>query len=220
MPYKLDSDQIRELVTQPETGMGYQYVEADMNDYSSLKGVVLNAEIFIPENRIEKIIGRYSLSYSAILHEAERPGYIRKIRVIEKDSMHLGETRYFEKSIGTSASEAPLSSTEKYQIFKRFSAYKDDHRIRQDGSLLPGTYATTEEDARKVKTGTDATLRYALPCDDPAVYVFTILPPEKTPVRIGVVKPANNKPGGGVEVLFENGSPKNTVTGPVTIPTT
>ena len=63
MPYKLDSYQLRELITQPETGMGYQYVEADMNDYSSLRGVVLNAEIFVPENKIEKIIGKYSLSY-------------------------------------------------------------------------------------------------------------------------------------------------------------
>ena len=218
MPYKLDSYQLRELITQPETGMGYQYVEADMNDYSSLRGVVLNAEIFVPENKIEKIIGKYSLSYSAILREAEQPGYIRKLRVIKKDSIQLGESRYFEKSIGASASEAPLSSTEKYQIFKRFSAYKNDYRVRDDGSLLPGSYATTEEDAKKVRTGTDATLRYALPCDDPAIYIFTISPPEKTAIRIGIVKPANNKPGGGVEVLFENGSPKNSVTGPSIIP--
>jgi len=218
MPYKLDTQQIRELVAQPETGMGYQYVEATTSDFSFLKGVVLNAELFIPENRIEKIMGKYPLSYSTILQEAEQPGYIRKLRVIERGGLHLGETRYFAKSTGKPASEAAISLTEKNQIFKRFSPYINDHRIGENGSLLPGAYATTEVDARNVKTGIEATQRYALPSEDPAIYVFTILPPEKTSVCIGVVEPANGKPGGGVEVLFKNGSPKNTVTGPGTIP--
>jgi len=218
MPYKLDTRQIHELIVQPETGMGYQYVEATMNNFSSLKGVVLNSELFIPENRIEKIIGKRSLAYSAILQEAEQPGYIRKLKVIKRNSLQLGEMRLFAKAAGIPASEAAVSLTEKNQIFKRFSPYRNDHRVTEDGSLLSGAYATTEADARNVRRGAEATLRYALPSDDPAIYVFTILPPEKTSVRIGIVEPANGKPGGGVEVLFENGSPKKTVTGPDTIP--
>ena len=218
MPYKLDTEQIRESIAQPETGMGYQYVEAIMSDFSSSKGVVLNSELFIPENKIEKVMGRHFLTYSAILEEAGRPGYIRKLRVIGRDRLQLGETKYFAKSSRSPASEALISLTEKNQIFKRFSPYRNDHRITEDGSLLAGAYATTEVDACNARTGTEATLRYALPSDEPAIYVFTVLPPEKTSVRMGVVEPANGKPGGGVEVLFENGSPKNTVTGPGTIP--
>ena len=218
MPYKLSTEQVRELVNQPETGMGYQYVEASMNDFSIVKGVVLNSEVFIPEEKIEKIMGKRFITYSAVLNEAESPGYIRKINVIGRDRLHLGETKYFAKAAGTPASQAVISLTEKDQIFKRFSPYGNDHRINEDGSLKPGAYATTEADARNAKTGTEATNRYALPSDEPAIYVFTIQPPEKTPVRIGTVEPANGKPGGGTEVLFENGSPKNTVTGPNTIP--
>jgi len=218
MPYKLSTEQIRELVSQPETGMGYQYVEASMDNSSILKGVVLNSEVFIPEEKIEKIIGKRSLSYSAILNEAERPGYVRRINVIGRSQLHLGETKYFAKVTGVPASQDPVSLTEKNKIFKRFSPYRNDRRINEDGSLKTGAYATTEADARNVKTGTDATNRYALPSDDPAIYVFTIQPPEETAVRIGTVEPANGKPGGGVEALFVEGSPKNTVTGPDTIP--
>lgn len=218
MPYKLSTEQTRGLISQPETGMGYQYVEASMSNFSILKGVVLNSEVFIPEDKIEKIMGKRFLTYSAILNEAESPGYIQKINVIGRDRLHLGEIKYFAKSAGVPASQATASLIEKDQIFKRFSPYGNDHRIGEDGSLLPGAYATTEADAQNVKTGTDAMNRYALPSDDPAIYVFTIQPPEKTSVRVGTVEPANGKPGGGVEVLFKNGSPINTVTGPATIP--
>ena len=218
MPYQLDSDQMRQLIAQPETGMGYQFVEATMNNFSSVKGVVLNADVFIPENKIEKVSGRLFLSYAAILKEAEHPGYIRKIRVIEKGSLHLGETKLFTKSTKAPAAEATISYSEKDKKFKRFSPYKNDHRIQSDGSLRAGSYATTEADAGNVKTGAEAVIRYALPSDDPAVYVFTIAPPEKTAIRVGIVEPANGKAGGGVEVIFENGSPANTVTGPSTIP--
>lgn len=218
MPYKLSTNQINELISQPETGMGYQFVEATMSTYSSVKGVVLNAEVFIPESKIEKIMGRRFRTYSAVLNEAEQPGYIRSLKVIHKGALHLGESKYFAKSTQAPASEAAISLTEKDEIFKRFSPYRNDHRVTDEGGLVPGTYSTTEEDARNVKTGAEATLRYALPSDEPAIYIFTIQPPEKTAVRIGVVQSANGKPGGGVEVLFDNGSPKKTVTGPDTIP--
>lgn len=219
MPYKLDSEQIRELIAQPETGMGYQYVEATMNNPSYLRGVVLNAELFIPENKIEKIMGKNFLTYSKILEEAERPGYIRKLKVISRGSLRLGETtRFFAKSNRSAASEATTLGTEANKIFKRFSPYRNDRRVETDGSLQAGSYATTDTDANNVRTGTEAALRYALPSDEPAIYVFTIAPPEKTPIRVGIVEPANDKPGGGVEVLFVSGSPKKTVTGPNTIP--
>lgn len=122
------------------------------------------------------------------------------------------------RSNKTPASEADISLTNKSEIFKRFSDYKSDHRITASGGLLPGTFATTEEDARNVRTGIEAINRYAMPSDEPAIYVFTIKPPENTALRRGTVEPAYGKPGGGVEVIFVNGSPEKTVTGPDTIP--
>ena len=85
------------------------------------------------------------------------------------------------------------------------------------GAILPGIYATTEEDAKHVKTGRDAVKRYALPNPAPAVYVFTIDPPLRTNLKRGVAQPAYGQPGGGVEVIFVNGSPDQTVTGPAQI---
>jgi hypothetical protein len=103
--------------------------------------------------------------------------------------------------------------------FKRFSAYANDRRVTASGALVPGTYATTEQDAAKhVKTGRDAVKRYALPNPAPAVHVFTIEPPLRTRLQRGVAQPAYGQPGGGVEVIFVNGSPDKTVTGPAQIP--
>lgn len=95
---------------------------------------------------------------------------------------------------------------------KKFKEYnKNDRRITPDKGLLQGTYATTSEDARNVRTGEQAVQRYALPNPKPAVYVFTIEPQLGTPLRRGIVQPAYGQPGGGVEIYFEQGTTVNTV---------
>jgi len=48
--------------------------------------------------------------------------------------------------------------------------------------------------------------------------VFTISPAKDSELRRGTAQPANNQPGGGVEVIFVNGLPDGTVAGPVVIP--
>jgi hypothetical protein len=80
--------------------------------------------------------------------------------------------------------------------------------------LLPGTYATTEDDAKNVKPGKEAVARYALPNPDRASYVFTIRLKKDTDVQRGIVEPANYQPGGGVEIIFTNGATAGTVTLP------
>jgi hypothetical protein len=103
-------------------------------------------------------------------------------------------------------------------VFKRFSAYPNDRRVASDGSLLSGTYATTEQDAKNVKTGKDAVARYALPDPAPASNVITVRPNKDTDIQRGIVEPAFGQPGGGVEVIFTNGTQPKTVTGPIKIP--
>ena len=132
-------------------------------------------------------------------------------------------TRVRESSSSTKsssgASDAPEEELQEEEKFKRFSAYANDRRVTASGALVLGTYATTEKDAAKHgKTGRDAVKRYALPNPAPAVYVFTIDPPLRTNLNRGVAQPAYGQPGGGVEVIFVNGSPDKTVTGPAQIP--
>jgi hypothetical protein len=130
------------------------------------------------------------------------------------------ESQSFANIAASAAAEdAPITLTELAEIFKRFSAYANDNRVTSGMGLTPGTFATTKEDAdANVKTGTDAVARYALPNNKPASNVFTITPAEDTEVKRGTAQPAFNQPGGGVEVIFVNGLPDGTVTGPVTIP--
>jgi hypothetical protein len=117
------------------------------------------------------------------------------------------------------AKDAPVTLTSAGEVFKRFSPYPNDRRVTTAMGLVAGTFATTREDAdTHVKTGMDAVARYALPSDKPASNVFTIKPPGDTDMQRGTVAPANNQPGGGVEVIFVNGSPSGSVTGPEKIP--
>ena len=69
-----------------------------------------------------------------------------------------------------------------------------------------------------MRTGKEAVARYALPNPKPASNVFTIKPPKDTLIQHGIVEPANDPPGGGVEVLFKDGTQPGTVTGPEKIP--
>ena len=92
----------------------------------------------------------------------------------------------------------------------RFTAYKTDRRITPKRGLAPGTYATTAEDAKNVNTGTEAVERYALPNPQPAIYRNKIEPLKDTVYRKGTVQPAYGHKGGGVEVIFDNGTGDNT----------
>jgi hypothetical protein len=117
------------------------------------------------------------------------------------------------------AKDAPVTLTIESEVFKRFSAFKDDRRVTAGKGLTAGTFATTKEDADvHIKTGTDAVKRYALENKTPASNVFTIKPPKETNLQRGIVEPAYGEPGGGVEVIFVKGSPDGTVTGPDVIP--
>jgi hypothetical protein len=115
--------------------------------------------------------------------------------------------------------DAPVTLTAAGEVFKRFSAFVEDRRITAGKGLHPGSFATTKEDAdANIRTGMDAVARYALPNPKPACNVFTITPAAEIDLQRGTAQPASSQPGGGVEVIFVNGLPDGTVTGPVTIP--
>jgi hypothetical protein len=70
-------------------------------------------------------------------------------------STRVRESGSLTKS-SSGASGAPEEELQEEERFKRFSAYANDRRVTASGAILPGTYATTEEDAKHVKTGRDA----------------------------------------------------------------
>ena len=219
---KLNNSETTNLLAQPETGMGYQVVEVTLEDNKEERGIAYNAELLFLGNEKQSYLRSYP--YANVLKFAQSSGSkIKKLRVLPRETAALratsiGATFGGPKKKAAPAEGAPIEKTKPYEIFKRFSAYENDRRRRPDGSWRDGTYATTEEDAKNIKTGKDAVARYALPNPGPASYVFTGCPHKDTEIRKGTVEPAHGQPGGGVEVIFTQGTQPDTVTGPDKIP--
>ena len=110
------------------------------------------------------------------------------------------------------AINAPIQFTNKGDVFVRYATRADDFKITSGNGISPGTFATTANDTANIRAGFDATKRYALPSDKPAIYPFEIRPPAGTPVQIGRVAPAYGKSGGGAEVIFPYGVSNGSVT--------
>ena len=117
-------------------------------------------------------------------------------------------------SFTTPAKNAPIEKTKEGEIFKLFTAYEHDRRIKSNGSLLAGTHVTTETDAMTVRSGKQAVSRYSLPNHKPASYLFTVKPHKDTAIQRGIVEPTDHQPGGGQEVVFAEDTQPGTVTGP------
>jgi hypothetical protein len=215
--------------------MGYQKVAASLDDGSSEKGIVFNSEVFVKETEDPSLV--LHEEWTEVLKEASKSKRtIKSVQLIPRPPETLRGVRRIVTGTGTytllgesydairksevgPAKDALETPTIAGEVFKRFSAYANDRRVTEKKGLTSGTFATTREDADAfVKTGTDAVKRYALENKKPASNVFTIDPPPDTSVKRGIVAPAYGEPGGGVEVIFVNGSPDGTVTGPETIP--
>ena len=212
------------LRTLPEYGMGYQVGEVRLNTGKTERGIILNGTYFVPT---EELAG-FS-AFSQLMEEVRVWNRARKSSLaIENATLdtrpaaslrHVKRIYSFsENAKQASAKGAEVTLTLRDEIFKRFSAYENDFRVTDKWGLVPNTYATTAEDALNVKTGMEAIARYALENKKSANKVFTIEPPENTRLQKGVVEPAHGEPGGGVEVIFVDGTPDNTVTGPDIIP--
>ncbi len=209
------------LLNQHESGMGYQIVEAVTADHKTKRGIAYNAELLLFEGEPR---AQLRADYRSLLAEAKiSTDEIRSLRVMTSAAstasayvLHETFARY-ERKIRPAKDAQPEKTREK-EVFKRFTAYENDQRITSDGKLLPGTYATTEEDAKKAPTGKIAVARYALPNPKPASNVWTIEPRKDTLIQYGIVEPANEQPGGGVEVIFTKGTDPGTVTGREKIP--
>ncbi len=220
--FRLSDTETNQLLEEAETGMGYQLVEVTRRDNTMQRGFAYNAELVLVDTEPRRLM--LADSYARLLEEAPGTvGEIKSIRVVGEgasilvaDQVHDSDNPY--GALHGPASGAPFGTTRQGETFTRFSAYRNDRRITPAGRLRAGTYATTEQDAEHVKTGAEAVARYALANPQPASHVFTIHPSEGTVMQRGLVHPAHGQPGGGVEVIFTNGTQPKSVTGPERIP--
>ncbi|HEY0555648.1 MAG TPA: hypothetical protein VGG20_15435 [Thermoanaerobaculia bacterium] len=213
--YHLGKPEIEQLTMLPETGMGFQIVEAIWQG-NLITLLVINSEL--------------ALDLSTLYIEpSEKPATIAKneARIIEAlkeprqtiiaapgpHSFRLLNTRVQSTSFpaGRSILAARPSGLVKDDIltvprtFHRFSAFNPDRRVDpKTGDFVPGTYAAPEKEVPLAPTGFAAVGRFALPNTLPASHHYVISAPPGTNVSFGTVAPAFSQSGGGVEAFFPN----------------
>ncbi|MHB1179812.1 MAG: hypothetical protein ACYCZO_15960 [Daejeonella sp.] len=213
MYFQLSAAQENELLNQPETGMGYQVVEARREgSYTQEKFLVLNSEVVIEMNSYEadnvrKVIseGIYSIKASA--------------SYITLNAISVLNEKQFRNAVNESkneneraAIENPVVNANGEEIFVRLSAFDDDRRVdKVNKCLRAGSYTTTMEDYLKCKsTDVDPVEHYALPTNDKTQFAFHIKPVRTDTLQRGTVQPANEKRGGGKEAYFAKGTAAGT----------
>lgn len=211
---RLTNSQRQSLLGQPESGMGYQWVEYETPMTGIREGLALNANLLVPAESVSLVTeGRLALGAQFESQQLQEKPEWRHLRVVgaprrtNRIRMALSVKEEASQQTGPApASEADPELCPAEECFVRFSAFANDHRITQDGQLLPGSYATTLSDGKNARTGAEAVRRYALPNEQPAVFCFDIRPMKPTQIQRGIAQPANGQPGGGVEVIFCRGT--------------
>jgi hypothetical protein len=223
------------LRDQPEYGMGYQYGAVSLSSGGTEIGYILNGASFATKDEISTLspselakaenaalASQLTITYvSLIPRSKESLKGVRRIRTaLFSNAQRLNRAEALNEAIQASlgAKDAPITATEAGEVFKRFSAYLKDFRITEKRGLKPGTFATTEEDARQVHTGREAVSRYALENKQSANKRFTVTPVANTRLQEGIVQPAHGEVGGGVEVIFVDGTGDATVSMPDILP--
>lgn len=217
-----DSDQTQ-FLSLPETGMGYQIIEAKWVGKAEKKSfVVYNSELVIDLDSQFSEFKRKIITegYSTILNKADKlPIETSSISLVPRSK--ITEFRFLTESQkkgtgrqsgGRGAAENSKEPADGKELFVRLSAYEKDKRIDfVNKRLRPGTYTTTNSDYLLcVRLSDDPIDRYALPNDEQIKWAFYIQPKANDILQRGIVQPAFGHYGGGVEAYFENGTSNNT----------
>ena len=198
---RLNDDQQEQLLCQAEYGMGYQLARDGTC-------VFLNAEIAIDLHA--ELAPRHAHAGSLGLIAGEDVELLTGLLQEGADyQAWLGDLDhdYGDRDLEVATHGSYPSLTYPNETFWRYSAFRHDRRILPSGSVLPGTYATTQNDSALVTSGLGAVGRYALPNPMPARYVHILHPPAGEAIKCGNSTPLFGQAGGGVEILFTGGSP-------------
>jgi hypothetical protein len=231
--WNLGGPATQSLLALPETGRGFQLVEA------SILGTVRPLLVFNGEDAID--LSAIDLEPGGDPAVILRNG-LRVIGLLKSDMVETGFVapqpsgfKLLNARIGPlpasslsstfgGVTTALPSSLVKHDVlaasrrFHRFSAFNPDRRVDPvTGNFLAGTYAAPESEVPFVPTGFIAVGRFALPNTLPASYHYEIEAPKGTSVDFGTVAPAFGQAGGGVEAYFAN-AVKNAAKPPHTHP--
>jgi hypothetical protein len=226
--FLLGDDFEQELADHDEFGMGYHVLQVRFSDRGLRHTgewethVIFNMEVAVGVDELDQLD---EIDFNELIEYESEMGFGEFVAE-RRDEIQLLE--YDEDNVRIYPNDFELGdffpdetfspkprlhrTTRPFEGFIRVSAYPNDKRINQsDGSVLPGTYATTVKDSEEVPSGFAAAGRYALPNPATARFVYPIIPNlyQNSSVRItgGTVRPAYRQAGGGVEVLFQDWLP-------------
>ena len=223
MIYRIYPQDAETLLEKPETGMGYQIINASQYNRTLVrKFVVYNTNLAVELDSDFQVNKRLIINegYKVVLNKAtELMLETNSIKVFDHTSIReyrvLSETKKTSKkrhSGGKGATDSPKEHATGTDVYVRISAYEDDKRIDfQKMKLKPGSFTTTFNDYSDcVSTNDEPIDRYALPNDEKINWAFYIKPKSTDVLQKGIVQPAFNHEGGGIEAYFENGTSENT----------
>ena len=217
--WNLGDSAMNALASLPETGMGFQFVEATIWG-TRTPLIVFNSERAIDLSQIELVPGD---DPATILRNGLRVIAALKADIVQTvfaapgpHSFRLLQARVgplpaTATTVAGAIATALPSSLVKHvtltanRVFYRYSAFNPDRRVDPvTGDFLAGTYAAPESEVPFVPTGFLAVGRFALPNILPASHRYEITAPAGTAVDFGTVAPAFGQAGGGVEAYFPN----------------
>lgn len=126
---KLRTPQIQELLRLRETGMGYQFIEAETGYYGTKnKYLVLNSQMIIDDTPqiLNEVKSVFKGGYRTMLFSASEVE-LKNIRLVENLSNYRAKA--FSASKQTGAIHQSIVFPNGTEVFTRLSAYEDDFRV-------------------------------------------------------------------------------------------
>lgn len=203
MIYKLGKNTTSKLLALPESGIGYQIVNAKIMGNSEEKCyVVFNSEIAI---KYDEKLERYSNTLIG-------KGYnllLRVLQTIEFDEFYLvkrDENNYKTWNRSAINIEENIHKIEPHDIYIRPSVYERDNRLDLNKKVLfPGSYVTTLEsytDCHIMRE--DPFEKYSLPVQQEFVKVYYIKHTGEKNITNGIFEGSFGKKGGGIKLSFND----------------
>ena len=206
--YAIPDNLARQLVVAPESGMGYQLVQAGRQTDSG-EGLryfaILNSQWALETDPDWQPVDGDDISpYDYAFRYWRRMGLLDRQVEFHDSAAGAGSFPYSmdELRVHTHGSFAAQSHDE---VFYRYSAFANDRRLQQSGFVPAGTYFTSHGDTRFAVSGLGAVARYALPNPAPAIFCRAIGIPHGAALMCGTTSPKFGQSGGGVEIRLDRG---------------
>jgi hypothetical protein len=211
----VDAKGAEELLQLPESGMGFQLVEAAFWGVRK-ELLVFNAAIALDLSVLDLELAAATDTAARLRNEARIVEALKAAVTTMVAAPGPRNFRLLTSRIGSTSASSPAvtsSALVKHVVlpntrtFHRFSAFNPDRRVDPStGDFLPGTYATPLSEVPFVPTGFAAVGRFALPNTSPASHHYVNQAAAGTAVSFGTVAPAFSQAGGGVEAFFPKGA--------------